>query len=325
MDALANDPDTALTIMFTDITADDDDWKVFGNIPLESHKRTGKPTALALNWSRQPHARASIDITYEGIPVLDGATNALLAAKHAFAYRDFLALPAIAPPSAPEKSVIEKWRARLESGGSLDEAESASLLSEFGIPMVPHVVTDDLESTEAAALRLGYPVVLKAAEPGIQHKSDVGGVKPGISDVGELRQAHSDLTTRLGQRTLVAPMVRGTVELALGIVVDEQFGPIVMVGAGGVLIEVLQDRKFLLPPMDEAAADRALATLKIAPLFDGVRGAVPVDRISLCKTIAHLGVLASSLGDVLAEVDVNPLIVGPDGCVAVDALVIARG
>jgi acyl-CoA synthetase (NDP forming) len=324
LDALADDPDTALTIMFTDITSDDEDWKEFRNIPLESSRRTGKPTALALNWSRQPHAHASADITYEGIPVLDGATNALLAVKHAFAYRDFLALPAVSPPPAPDKGVVEKWRTRLESRASLDEAESASLLSEFGIPMVPHAVTDNLESAEAAAQRLGYPVVLKTAEPGIQHKSDVGGVKPGISNVEELQVAYADLAARLGPRVLVAPMIKGTMELALGVVVDDQFGPMVMVAAGGILIEILKDRTFLLPPIDEAVAGRAMASLKIAPLFDGVRGAAPVDRASLCRTIAHLGVMASSLGDVLAEVDVNPMIVGPDGCVAVDALVVPR-
>jgi acetate---CoA ligase (ADP-forming) len=324
LDALAEDPDTALTIMFTDITSDDADWEEFRNIPLESRKRTGKPMALALNWSRQPHALASADITYEGIPVLDGATNALLAVKHAFAYRDFLALPEKSPPPAPDRDVVEKWRARLESRAPLDEAESASLLSEFGIPMVHHVVTDDLASTQAVARQLGYPVVLKTAEAGIQHKSDVGGVKPGISDEEELVAAYGDLVTRLGPRTLVAPMVKGTMEMALGVVVDEQFGPMVMVAAGGILIEVLNDRTFLLPPIDEAVADRALAGLKIAPLLDGARGADPVDRPSLCKTIACLGVMATALGDVLAEVDVNPLIVGPDGCVAVDALVVPR-
>jgi hypothetical protein len=119
-------------------------------------------------------------------------------------------------------------------------------------------------------------------------------------------------------------MATGTVELALGVVVDEQFGPLVMIGAGGVLIEVLSDRRFILPPVDTAAAQRTLAKLKVAPLLDGVRGSQPVDRIALSQAVACLGVMASVLGDQLAEVDINPLIAGPDGCVAVDALVVQR-
>ena len=97
-----------------------------------------------------------------------------------------------------------------------------------------------------------------------------------------------------------------------------------MVAAGGVLVEVLEDRRFLLPPIDEAAAARALDALRIAPLLGGVRGGVPIDRGALCRAVAELGVLATELGSVLSEVDLNPLIASDRGCLAVDALVIPR-
>ena len=115
------------------------------------------------------------------------------------------------------------------------------------------------------------------------------------------------------------------VEMAAGIVVDGQFGPLVMIAAGGVLIEVLNDRRFLLPPAGRASARRAVDLLACRPLLDGVRGNPPCDIEALCDTIAKLSVIAETLGDRLAEFDINPLVVGAGGCVAVDALVLPRG
>ena len=322
--ALADDPDTALSILFTDIIIEDEVWDTFMRIPSAVRAATGKPVALALNWSRSPKADSALPAQLSGIPVIDGAGNAVLAAKHALAYRDFVVRPQVVPPTTPDPAIVRKWRTHLEAGVALDEAQSGQMMADFGIPVAPHAVTETVEDTLRVADELGYPVVLKTAMPGVLHKSDVGGVKANLRDADALRQAHGELTSRLGPRTLVSKMVSGDVELALGVVVDEQFGPLVMVGAGGILIEVLKDRVFLLPPIDKAAADRALSHLKIAPLFDGVRGKAPVDRARLCATIENLGVMAQALGDVLSEVDLNPLLLSKDGCVAVDALVVPK-
>lgn len=324
LDALAEDPDTALTVLFTDIFFEDEGWDKFRHLPLEAFRRTGKPMALALNWSRRPKAESALDVSLAGIPLLDGATNAILATKHAFSARDFFNRPKIATPPATDSEIVEKWRTRLSSGEGLDESESGALLADFGVPVVPNEVVENVDDLLAAAEKFGYPVILKTAMPGIQHKSDVGGVKPGLVDKDAVREAFDDLSASLGDRVLVSPMISGDVELALGVVVDEQFGPLVMVGAGGVYIEILKDRRFLLPPIDEFAAERTLSELKIAPLIDGVRGRQAVDRKSLCHAIVRLGVMASELGDVLAEVDVNPLMVSADSCYAVDGLVIPR-
>jgi hypothetical protein len=112
------------------------------------------------------------------------------------------------------------------------------------------------------------------------------------------------------------------VELALGVVADPQFGPLVMVAAGGVLVEVLRDRRFALPPVDRERALGMLDRLAVRPLLDGVRGARPVDLDAVADAIARLSVLAVDLGDRLTALDVNPLIAGPAGCAAVDALVV---
>lgn len=326
LEALAADPATAITVLFADISAEDGVSQGFRDLVLQAAERTGQPVGVALNWSRHRSMQSLVDLTLRGIPIMDGAENALLAVKHAFAYREFRSRAPIAAPPPPAEAVIAKWRERLVSGEPLDEFESGQLLSAFGVPVAPGRIAQSLEDALAAAEGLGYPVVLKTAAAGITHKSDVDGVRPGLVDPAALTEAYADLSERLGARTLVCAMSASGpgVEVALGIVVDDQFGPLVMVAAGGVLVEVLRDRRFLLPPVDTAAALRSIDALQIKPLLDGVRGSLPVDRNSLCQAIANLGVLATELGDLLTEVDVNPIIAGPNGCVAVDALVIPR-
>jgi len=114
------------------------------------------------------------------------------------------------------------------------------------------------------------------------------------------------------------------VELALGVVRDGQFGPLVMIGAGGVLVEVLGDHKFALPPFDADYARHLIEGLRLRPLLDGKRGQPPADLDSLARTIARFSVLAADLADSIAELDVNPILAGPSGAVALDALVIPR-
>jgi len=110
-------------------------------------------------------------------------------------------------------------------------------------------------------------------------------------------------------------------EMALGVVHDPQFGPLVMVAAGGVLIEMLDDRRLALPPLDEVRASRLIDRLAARPLLDGVRGAPPADIAALARALARLSSLAVDLGDLIGAIDVNPIVVGPHGCAAVDALV----
>ena len=141
----------------------------------------------------------------------------------------------------------------------------------------------------------------------------------------ELETAWRDLAERLGPRVLVVAMVPGGVEMAAGIVVDSQFGPLVMIAAGGVLIEILNDRRFLLPPAGRASARRALDLLACRPLLDGVRGMPACDTEALCETIAKLSVIAETFGHCISEFDINPLIVSADGCMAIDVLVLPRG
>jgi succinyl-CoA synthetase beta subunit len=220
--------------------------------------------------------------------------------------------------------VRERWRDRLASGGPFDELEGLALLSDYGVPVVESARADTLEDAIAAAEGIGFPVAVKTASPGVQHKSDVGGVRLGIDDSPSLEDAYSDLERSLGPQVTVAPMVPHGVEVALGIVRDPQFGPLVLVGAGGVLVEVLKDRRLSMPPLDEARARSMVDRLEVRPLLDGLRGQPTADVDALSRALVALSWLASDLGDHLEAIDANPVICGPSGCVAVDALLIPR-
>ena len=321
--ALAADPNVGAVALFSDIIGTDPISRAFYDALLRTHAATAKPVLSILNWSRVQNTTLHVEVIERGLPVLDGVQNGLMALRHARAYGQFRALPPPTPPAAPASEIVARWRARLGSGQVFDEAESLNLLADFHIAAPAWRLAENRETALAAAAAVGFPVALKTAAPGIQHKSDVDGVRLGLKDKAALGAAYDDLAGRLGPRVLVMAMATG-VEMALGLVHDPQFGPVVMVGAGGVLVEVLDDRRFLLPPIDTLRADRAVAELRVASLLAGVRGRPAADRRALAEAIARLGTLATTLGDVLAEVDVNPLLVGPSGTLAVDALVVPR-
>jgi acyl-CoA synthetase (NDP forming) len=216
-------------------------------------------------------------------------------------------------------------RTKLSSGVPVDESGALAILREYGIPAVEHEVAADLDGALAAAERIGWPVALKTAEPGVTHKSDVGGVKLGLDDPEALSVAYNHLTGQLGPRVTVAAMAPPGIELHLGVLNDPQFGPLVLVAAGGTLIEVLSDRRLALPPLDETRARSMVDRLRIRPLLDGVRGSPPADVYAVVMALTALSWLAHDLGDHIEALDVNPLVAGPDCCVAVDALFIPRG
>ena len=259
-----------------------------------------------------------------GIPVLEGTETGLAAFRHLFDYRDWRGRPAPVPATPVPDAVRTNWLERLATGEVFDEREALALLTDYGVPVVPLRAADSLDEAMEAASALGWPIALKAAAAGLLHKSDADGVRLNLKGPDQLRAEYTDLASRLGPRVIVAKMAPPGVELALGIVRDHQFGPLVMVAAGGLLVEVLRDRTFALPPVDPADARRMLGRLAVRPLLDGVRGRHPVNLDAVTQAIARLSLIAQDLGQHLEAIDVNPLIAGPDGCVAVDALVIPR-
>ncbi|HEX5878908.1 MAG TPA: acetate--CoA ligase family protein [Actinomycetota bacterium] len=326
--ALLDDPATAALALDLDLTTEPTPETSYTGLAVDAAASTTKPVAVIANLTAAADPADAATLRAAGVPVLEGTATGLAAFGHLLAYREFLAHrpPGAAGSSGPARERWkERWRARLgDPGRPLDEAEGLALVGDWGVPVVAAEVATSLAEAVAAAGRVGWPVALKTAAPGVVHKSDVDGVRLGLDGPDRLAAAYADLAARLGPRVLVAAMAGPGVELALGVVADPQFGPLVMVAAGGVLVEVMRDRRFALPPVDRRQALAMLDRLAVRPLLDGVRGAPPADLDAVADAVASLSALAVDLGDRLAALDVNPLLAGPDGCVAVDALVAAK-
>jgi len=164
--------------------------------------------------------------------------------------------------------------------------------------------------------------VLKTAEPGISHKSDSNGVFVNIRSEADLLEHYRDLCTRLGPTALVSQMVDQGVEIALGAINDRQFGPIVMVAAGGILVELLSDRAVAMCPVSPRQAEEMLSSLKANRLLLGVRGKPAVNRQALIDAIVSLSAIAYEFRDSIAEIDINPILVTSREALAVDALIV---
>jgi len=213
---------------------------------------------------------------------------------------------------------------KLLSEGRLTGAAQLALLREYGIPAASAERVSNAGGALAAAARIGYPVVLRTDEAGIAHKSDAGGVILGLGSDTELAAAYADLAARLGPAALVCETVPRGTELALGITGDPDLGPLIVVGAGGILVELIADRAVALPPLSEEQAAGLLAELKVGKLLAGARGAAPADLGAIARAITGLAELASEFGQHIDALDINPLICGPDGAIAADALIIPR-
>jgi len=326
MRALLEDDDTAALAFCVDLTTEEDPSMGYIAMAKQVYPETAKPVAMLSNLASAVDRHDVAEVAGDGIPVLEGTATGLAAFRHLFAYRDHRAL---GPPPGPRSSPVsaaerERWRDRMRTGQPFDESEALSLLSAYGIPCVPSRTAASAAEAAAAAAEVGWPAALKTAAPQVYHKSDAGGVALGLADAHALGEAYERIAGLLGPRVTVQPMAPTGVEVHLGIVRDEQFGPLVLVAAGGILVELLGDRRLALPPLDAARARSMLDGLRSRPLLDGLRGAPAADVDALVGALVAMSWLAHDLGDGIDGLDANPVICGPTGCVAVDALVLPR-
>ena len=232
-----------------------------------------------------------------------------------------------APPPAPPPAIPAGRRA----GQFLNEWESQLLLAPYGLPLVDTVFVTAAAAAPDAADQVGYPVVVKICSAALPHKSDVGGVALGLPDRAAVAEACRRIDAEVRAKApgvalegfVIQRQARGALELALGVKTDPVFGPVVLVGSGGVLIEVLRDFRLLLPPIDAAAAREALLSLRVGALWDGVRGSAPLDLPAAVALLERLGEAARGLAPVVSEIDLNPVLVGRrgEGVTVLDALV----
>ncbi|HEY5695868.1 MAG TPA: acetate--CoA ligase family protein [Acidimicrobiales bacterium] len=268
-----------------------------------------------------------------GLPVFRTFGNCVGAVKAYLDHHEFRARHAspFAKPvrsRSPAAPLADALLANSRSGtGPLSEFESKGVLAAYGIPVTDDKLCHSPAEAVKAAAALGYPVVMKACSADLAHKSDLGLVVVDIGSAAEVRRTYADLVERspvVPDGILVCPTAAPGVECAVGVSHDALFGPVVMFGLGGVLVEVLGDVSFRVPPFDRAEAGRMIREVKGFPLLTGVRGQAKADLKALVDVILKVQRLAVDHTDTIAELDINPLVVHPTGATALDALIVSR-
>jgi acetyltransferase len=318
----------------------------------------GKP--VLASWMGGTAVRTGRDIlSAAGIPTFDSPEAAIRAFLYMVQYRRNQELLYERPEALPEVSAPDAGRVRrilaavCAAGRTLlTEAEAKDVLDAYGIPVTPTIASRTEEEAVAAARRLGYPVVLKLLSTTITHKSDVGGVQLNLTDDAAVRAAFRTIAANfartVGSRqqaagskdsssslptagcllptgfegVTVQPMVRDKgYELIVGSSIDQQFGPVILFGSGGVLVEVLRDRALAFPPLTRTLARRLIERTRIFEALRGVRGqaAVPLERLE--TLLVNFSQLVADFLEI-SEIDINPLLAGPERIIALDARIV---
>jgi acetyltransferase len=273
------------------------------------------------------------------LPSYETPNEAVRALMHLVNYRrnqDLLLETPPALPAAPSNPTAARAliaKAADEKRSLLNEPEAKALLTAFGIPTVETFVAADATEVGVLARKIGAPVAVKILSPDITHKSDVGGVRLNLRTPEAAELAARDILTTVRERVPDAGIsglsVQAMVsrphdhELIVGIGEDATFGPIVLVGHGGTAVEVINDRAIGLPPLNLVLAREMIARTRISKLLAGYRDRPPVDIDAIAETLVRLSELLVALPEV-AELDINPLLAGPDGVIALDARVAIR-
>jgi acetate---CoA ligase (ADP-forming) len=295
----------------------------WGRVAEAVHANTTKPIVMLGNLSSAFDRGEAARLRSLGIPVMLGTDSGLRAVAAVIGRQQRQRERRIIAPKVVPTQIVEHWRARLaDAGASLDTFESLALAANFGIPTAPARVADSETQLRRISTELRFPFVLKTLSPGIDHKFDAGGVVLGIRTQDDLLEAWRSLAVRLGPNVLVQETAPAGVEIFLGLTVDPQWGPLITIGLGGIFVEILKDVVTLVPPVDAQLALKSLRQLRGFGVLNGARGRKPVDLDALAEVIASFSGMAAALGPALAEMDINPIIAGPHGAIAVDALAV---
>ena len=287
---------------------------------------TDKPCFFYSNFSQANNKRLAKEFAQLNLPVINGTEDMLAVIKHMLYWRDshHKQYDKKRYPKISQK-IIKSWQEYLQKSPPMDEASSLKLLHDFGIPVIDNSVCEDWYSVQQEAQKQDYPLVLKTAMPDIHHKSDQCGVILNIQDQNELKKAYQKLAEKLGNRVILQPMLskqENAIELAFGCVIDKDFGAVIMVSVGGILIEMMPDRQFALAPLSIEDAYQLIEKLSVNKLLNGYRGKAAVNKQALAEALSGFSVLCDVLQDYYQEIDVNPVLIDATGITALDALVI---
>jgi acetyltransferase len=254
--------------------------------------------------------------------------------RHSYSLQAIYETPVLvdSPGSPPKRDEVARIIQEARDGGytTLPEAESKDILAAYGIPVVRTLFAADVDAAIAAADELGYPIVLKLYSKTITHKTDVGGVQLNLMKADAVREAFALIQKNVGEKVgaehfhgvTVQPMVRTSgYELIIGSSIDSQFGPVLLFGTGGSLVEVFKDRALGLPPLNTTLARRMMEQTKIYTALKGVRGRGSVDMAKLEELMVRFSQLVVEQ-PWIKEIDINPLLVSEDQIIALDGRVL---
>jgi acetyltransferase len=300
------------------------------------------PRAAILScWLGESAAEESRRLFAENrVPSYETPNEAIRALMHLVNYHRNQEILLETPPALPELRRADRdaaaaivAKAREEKRTLLSEPEAKGLLRLFGIPVVETFVAADPADVARLARKIGAPVAVKILSPDITHKSDVGGVRLNLRSPEVAEFAARDILAIVGERAPNAKVTGLTVqamvsrpasqELIVGIGEDAAFGPILLVGHGGTAVEIINDRAIGLPPLNLVLAREMIFRTRVSRMLGGYRDRPPVDIDAIAKTLVRLSELSSALPEV-AELDINPLLAGPEGVIALDARVALR-
>src|SRR6266567_7844356 len=253
-------------------------------------------------------------LAQSGVVVLSGLTHVGVAMRQLAQYARFKLAPPADSAVPPSRDITAHLKSPV-----LSEADSKALLRDAGIALPDEVLVRERDALDGAIARVGFPLVMKIQSPDIPHKSEVGGVRVNIATKGEAFTVYRELLEGASKHrpnatirgVLVSPMAKKGVEIIIGSMLDQTFGPMIMVGLGGITTELFRDVIYRPAPVSALEAAAMFAELKAAPLLNGFRGAAKVDIPALSQLISEISVLAARLSGEISEIELNPVLVHP--------------
>jgi len=287
----------------------------------QTNQQTGKPVFLVSNRQGTGTDPLVLELSQNGMPVIDGLHSFLAGVRCLHQYRDFLSMKDAIDIDL-DSDALKKYQDQLDQSDFVSEAEALNMFFNLGLSANQSNIIENEEELVSTAKEMGFPLVLKTAVEDVYHKSELSGVYLNIDSEEELRSSYKELQEKLPGNALLAKMVQSEgVEMIVGMTTDQQLGPMVTIGFGGYYAEAMNDAITLMPPFSKEMAKKALSKLKMKTLLEGYRGSKPADLDAFAEFASRFSVIAVELSNQVCEIDLNPVILGNDNCIAVDALI----
>jgi acyl-CoA synthetase (NDP forming) len=287
----------------------------------QTNQQTGKPVFLVSNRQGTGTDPLVLELSQNGMPVIDGLHSFLAGVRCLHQYRDFLSMKDAIDIDL-DSDALKKYQDQLDQSDFVSEAEALNMFFNLGLSANQSNIIENEEELVSTAKEMGFPLVLKTAVEDVYHKSELSGVYLNIDSEEELRSSYKKLQEKLPGNALLAKMIQSEgVEMIVGMTTDQQLGPMVTIGFGGYYAEAMNDAITLMPPFSKEMAKKALSKLKMKTLLEGYRGSKPADLDAFAEFASRFSVIAVELSNQVCEIDLNPVILGNDNCIAVDALI----